>query len=209
MVTDNIFQKYKKELSLLIPSIIIVFAIRFLFSYLPSFGFDMGTWFGWANRLNSLGLSKFYSDVDWTQYTPGYMYWLWIIGKFGWLNEFAIKVPVIIADIWVGLLIWFIVRKVNQRLAIASFFLYTLNPVVIFDGSIWGQIDGLLTFFLFLSAYYLIEKKNFILSVLLWSIAFVIKPQAMAVAPVFLLTILTKRFKLKEIVLGAITGITT
>jgi Gpi18-like mannosyltransferase len=209
MVTKNIFQKHKKELGFLIPSILIVFGIRFILSYLPSFGFDMGSWLGWAGKLASVGFSKFYSDSDWTQYTPGYLYWLWVIGKLGIANEFAIKIPVVIADIATGLLIWSIIRKVNDRLAVASFFLYTLNPVVIFDGSVWGQIDGLLTFLLFLSAYFLIEKKNFILSVFFWSIAFVVKPQSMAVAPVFLMVMLLRKFKLKQIVLGAATGLAT
>jgi len=169
----------------------------------------MGSWLGWANKLASSGLSKFYSDSDWTQYTPGYLYWLWFIGRMGWINEFAIKIPVAVADIATGLLIWSLVKKVNEKLAIASFFLYTLNPVVIFDGSVWGQIDGLLTFFLFLSAYFLIEKKNFILSVFFWSVAFVIKPQSMAVAPVFLLVILLRKFKLKDVFFGALTGVAT
>ncbi|HET7099214.1 MAG TPA: glycosyltransferase family 39 protein [Patescibacteria group bacterium] len=190
-------------------AIFIVFIIRFLLSNLPSFGFDMGTWFGWANRLNSLGLSKFYSDTDWTQYTPGYMYWLWTIGKLGWTNEFAIKIPVLLADLGVGVLIWSLIRKVNLKLAYLSFFLYTLNPVVIFDGSIWGQIDGLLTLFLFLSAYYLIEKKNFVLSVLFWSFAFLIKPQSIAVLPALLMAVLIKKFKLKEIVIAGIVGTIT
>jgi Gpi18-like mannosyltransferase len=189
--------------------VLAVFLIRFFLSFLPSFGIDMGTWLGWAVRLSSLGFSRFYTDVTWTQYTPGFMYWLWVVGKMGWLEEMAIKIPVIVADISVGVLIYSLVKKVNFKLAQASFFLYTLNPVVIFDGSVWGQIDGILTLFLFLSAYYLIEKKNFVWSVFFWSIAFLIKPQAIAIAPVFLLTIILRRYKFKEIILGMATGIGT
>ncbi len=209
MLFGNFYKKHSKEINFLVPAIVGVFVIKFLLSFLPSFGFDMGTWFGWAGRLSSLGFDKFYSTTDWTQYTPGYMYWLWLIARLGWVKEFAIKIPVILSDIGVGLLIWTLVKKVNPKLAAVSFFLYTVNPVVIFDGSVWGQIDGLLTFFLFLSAYYLIEKKNFPLSVFWWSIAFVVKPQALAVAPVFLLAMLTKKFNFKEIAVGAITGLLT
>ncbi len=166
----------------------------------------MGTWFGWANRLSSLGFSKFYSDINWTQYTPGYLYWLWVVGKMGWTSELAIKIPVIFADIGVGLIIWSLVRKVNINLAYLTFFLYTLSPVVIFDGSIWGQIDGLLTLFLFLSAYFLIEKKKFVWSVFFWSVAFVIKPQSIAILPGLLVAIATRKFKFKEIVLAGLVG---
>ena len=187
-------------------SVLAVFMIRLVLSLLPSFGADMGTWFGWAGRLASLGFGKFYSDTVWTQYTPGYFYFLWLIGKLDWVNEFAIKVPVILSDIGVGIFIWSLVKKINLKLAYTSFFLYVLNPVVIFDGSVWGQIDGLLTLFLFISAYFLIEKKNLVLSVFFWSIAFLIKPQAIAVATVYLPVLLMKKFKTKEIFSASVVG---
>lgn len=190
-------------------SALAVFIIRYFLSYLPSFGFDMGTWFGWAHRLTDLGLSRFYSETDWTQYTPGYLYFLWLIGKLGWVNEMAIKIPVTLADIGVGVLIWSIVKKVNTKLALASFFLYTLNPVVIFDGPVWGQIDGFVTLFLFLSAYFLIEKKKLTWSVFFWSFAFLMKPQSLAVAPVYLLVLVLRKFKSKEIVLSGVVGLAT
>ena len=193
----------------IIGSVLIVFVLRFMLSYLPSFGFDMGSWLGWSGRLTTLGFSKFYSGESWTQYTPGFLYWLWAVGKLGWVNEFAIKIPALLADIGLGILIWSLVKKVNKKLALLCFFLYTLNPVVIFDGSIWGQIDGLLTLFLFLSAYFLIEKKNLIGSVFFWSIAFLIKPQSVAVLPAFLLAILLRKFKWKEIFLAGVTGAST
>lgn len=169
----------------------------------------MGTWFGWAHRLERLGFSKFYSDTDWTQYTPGYLYWLMLIGKLGWFNELAIKIPVVIADIGVGILIWSQVSKVNKKLALVSFFLYTLNPVVVLDGSAWGQIDGLLTLFLFLSAYLLIEKKSLTWSIFFWSIAFLIKPQSIAILPGILLAVILKKFKLKEIITAGLVGFLT
>jgi Gpi18-like mannosyltransferase len=193
----------------IILSILIVFFAGFAFSFLPSFAIDMGTWLGWANRLASLGFVGFYSNTVWTQYTPGFMYWLWFIGKIGWATDFAIKIPVIIADISVGLLIYSLVKKKNPKLALLSFFLYTLNPVVIFDGSVWGQIDGILTLFLFLSAYFLIEKGNFVSSVFFWSIAFLIKPQAIATLPVFILVIILGKFKWKEVFMAGILGVLT
>lgn len=190
-------------------SVLIVFLIRFFLSFLPSFGFDMGSWLGWAGRLSSLGFANFYTDQSWTQYTPGFMYWLWVIGKVGWFQDLAVKIPILAADISVGVLIYSLVKKVSSKLALISFFLYTLNPFVIFDGSVWGQIDGLLTLFLFLSAYFLIEKKSFPYSVFFWSIAFLIKPQSIAVTPVFLLAVILGKFKIKQIISGALAGVGT
>lgn len=205
----NLYKKYKQELFVLIPSVLIIFSIKLLFSYFPGFGFDIGSWFGWAGRLASLGFSKFYSDADWTQYTPGFLYYLWVVGKMGWTQEIAVKLPVIFADIGVGLLIWSLIRKVSSKLAVVSFFLYTLSPVVIFDGSVWGQIDGLLTLFLFLSAYFLIEKRNFVLSVAFWSVAFVVKPQSIAVLPALLMAVIMRKFNWKEVVSAGVVGVLT
>ncbi len=187
-------------------SVFTVFLIRLVLSFLPSFGFDMGTWFGWAERLNSLGFGKFYSDTDWTQYTPGFMYYLWAIGKLGWTSELAIKIPITLADIGVGFLIWSLVRKINPKLALISFFLYTLNPVTLFDGLVWGQIDGLLALLLFLAVYFLVEKKDFVLSVVFWSIGFLVKPQAIAIAPLFVLHIILNRSGWKKILVGVGVG---
>lgn len=206
-VMKKIFQKFAKDYWYLILSVVLVFVIKMLFARLPSFGFDMWTWFGWARKLAESGPANFYISPDWTQYTPGYLYYLWAIGKSGWVNEIAIKLPVILAEIGTGVLIYKIIGKRNRFLASISFFLYTLSPVVIFDGAVWGQIDGLLTFFLFLSAYLLIGKKNFITSILVWSLAFLIKPQSIAVLPVFILVILLREFKWKEIAIGISAGL--
>lgn len=203
----DFYKKKSSEFNILVIGILAVLVIRILFSFLPSFGFDMGSWLGWAGRLSSLGFGKFYTNESWTQYTPGFMYWLWTIGKLGWVNDFAIKIPVLLTDLVTGVIIWSLVRKVDKKLALASFFLYTLNPVVIFDGSVWGQIDGLLTFFLFLSAYFIIEKKNLVLSVLVWSFAFLIKPQSIAILPGILMLSFIQKIKLKEFFLSGITGL--
>lgn len=199
----------KKNYYPIIFSVIIVFFVKFIFSFMPSFVYDMGSWLGWAHRLAESGMANFYSDADWTQYTPGYLYYLWLIGKLGLVNEMAIKIPVILADIGVGLLIWKLVLKINPKWAIAGFFLYTLNPVVIFDGSVWGQIDGLLTLPLMLSAYFLIEKRNFTASVFFWSVAFLIKPQSIAVLPALAMAVLIKRFSWKEIFTAGGVGLLT
>lgn len=191
----------------MIISVLIAFFAKFLLAFLPSFGIDMGTWLGWAGRLSSTGFSSFYSDAVWTQYTPGFLYYLWLIGKLGIISEMAIKVPVILADIATGLLIWKVIGKVNNKWAIPAFFAYTLSPVTLMDGSIWGQIDGLLTLFLFLSAYFMIEKRNLTWSIVAWSVAFIIKPQSIAVLPAIIAGIIWGNFKIKDILVSVFAGL--
>lgn len=190
----------------IVRSLYIIFLIKFIFALMPSFQVDMGAWLGWASRLATLPMASFYSDTVWTQYTPGYLYWLWIIGKLGWITPMAIKLPVIIADMLSGYLIWKVVSKANKTWANVAFVIYTLSPVTIIDGSVWGQIDGLLTLFMFGSVYALIEKKNYQLSAFLLAISFLIKPQTMAIVPIII--ILTwVRFGFKKLInYGAIVA---
>lgn len=178
-------------------AVYIVFLIKFIFALMPSFQVDMGAWLGWAERLSSVGMAHFYSDATWTQYTPGFLYWLWFVGKIDFIHPLAIKIPAILADIFVGCLLWKLVAKTSVKWAHVTFFLYTLNPVVIFNSSVWGQIDGILTAVLISATYFLIEKNSYHMSATLAGVAFLIKPQAMAIMPVLFLLILI-RFGLKK-----------
>jgi len=186
-------------------ALIIVFMIRLFFALFPSFQVDMGTWLAWAKRMAELGPSHFYSDTVWTQYTPGFLYWLWIIGKLGLVNPLAIKIPTILADMLVGYLIWKIIRKTDISFANFAFIFYVLSPVAILNGSIWGQIDGILTLFMFLSVFVLLEMKRNYLSWIFASMAFLIKPQAIAIYPLLGIVSLI-RFGWKKTIFSILIG---
>lgn len=172
---------------------ILIFVLKLSFSFFPSFGIDMGTWLAWGQRLGELGPANFYSSQVWTHYTPGFLYWLLVGNKLGVLNEPFIKVPTILADIGAGLIIFSLVKKAwSEKAALVSFLLYTLNPGIIFNGSVWGQIDGIFTLFLLLAVYFLVEKQKIFFSSLFWTVAFLVKPQAIALVPPLIWMLLTK-----------------
>lgn len=185
-----------------------IFLVRLALSLLPSFQVDMGAWLAWAERLAALGPAKFYSDEVWTQYTPGFLYWLLIVGKLGWINPLMIKIPVIMADMFTGLLMWKVIKTSNHKLANWVFGLYVLSPVVIMDGSIWGQIDGLLTLTMVGATYLLVEKGKYNLSYIVAGIAFLIKPQMVAILPVLIVVTLA-RYGLKKTVIATLGAIAT
>ena len=164
--------------------ILVSIGVRIYLMTLPSFGIDMSAWLAWAYRLADLGPGGFYSDTVWTQYTPGVLYWLWFIGSVGWVHALAIKIPLLLCDIVTAYLIYRVVEKHNQNRAWWVIPLYLLNPALAFTDSVWGQIDGLLTLFLFLSFYLAYEKNKIISSGIAWALALLIKPQALAFLPV-------------------------
>lgn len=184
---------------------ILVLVARIAFAFLPSFAIDMSGWLAWSQRLAITGPAEFYTKEVWTNYTPGFLYWLWFLGKAGLVNEFLVKFPSVVADTAVGILLWRLLRKRGKKLALLGFLLYLLNPVAIFINSIWGQIDGLLAFFLFLAIFLLVERKKLILASLSLATALLIKPQAAVLVPVFAILCL-KNFGLRKTFLSGITG---
>jgi len=180
---------------------ILVFLIRiFLFNF-PSFHIDMNTWEAWAYRLVNGGFPNFYSKEFYSEYFPGYLYFLWVLGNiyhiiFSKLSfssfqfEVLIKSVTTVFDLGTSYLIYKIVLSIKPKFAPIAALIYFVNPAVIFNSSVWGQIDGIYTFFIVLSSYFLIGKNKIFTSTLLSSIAFLIKPQAIFLLPISFFTTL-------------------
>lgn len=201
-------------MKLLIP-LSFVILIRFILTFAPSFMIDMQTWLSWSERLTKLQPWHFYNPLIWTNYTPGYLFILWLLGLASnqLLNisfhsqtfEIMIKLLSNIFDVATTLLIFHIIKKhTSQRLALIGSLCYLFNPAVIFNSSVWGQIDGLLTFFLLL-AFYLLQLKRIHFSLPVFIFSLLVKPQALVEFPLYIL--LTIREPIKKIAWGIITSL--
>lgn len=165
------------------------FFLRVALAFLPGFKIDMDAWYAWSVRLAELGPVNFYSDQIWTNYTPGFLYILWILGIIKSLVNIPdaiylvlLKMPGIVTELAIAFIAAKYFLKEGRRKFFLLFFL--LNPALIFNSTLWGQIDSLLSLFMLLSVISLI-KKNLILSALFFALACLIKPQAMTLAPIF------------------------
>lgn len=177
-----------------IAAVIFGLFIRVLLMPLPGFYVDVNDWFGWAVRLNEVGYSKFYSDQLFSDYAPGFLYVLSILGFLkNTLNldegifYLLLKTPAILSEIILGVLIYKDTVKLGSlfyaRLA-GSLILF--NPAFIFNSAVWGQIDGILALFFYLAIYFL-RLNKLVLSSVLIGISFLIKPQTVAVLPLYFL----------------------
>lgn len=198
---------------LIISSVTLAVIIRLFFITLPAFKIDMDAWIAWSYRLIDIGFGSFYSPDIWTNYTPGYLYILFLLGLISKIFqltipslELLIKIVSIFFEIALVLFIYFKASDTfsqKQKYLLSALLLF--SPALIFNSTIWGQVDGVLTFFLFVSVYYLTVKQPTNAS-LSYSSAFLIKPQSVALAPLFLIDLLKNRFKtsMKLIIPGAI-----
>jgi len=145
--------------------------------YLPLSGFaiDVGDFTAWGQRLASVGPGGFYESGYFSDYPPGYLYVLWLLGTIGGalapiVGQDAtgglVKIPGIAADIGVAWMLFAIARRWGDRLVertrwniggetlgIAAATVYLFNPGVIFDSAVWGQVDSVGTLLLVATIY--------------------------------------------------------
>ncbi len=111
----------------------------------PGFPTDVGTFMAWAERLAEVGPASFYQPGYFSDYPPGFLYVLWLLGSLfdGEALRLAVKSVSIPADIGIALLAarvaW---RHGGQGPAVLAAGLWMLAPAQVFAGPYWGQVDA-------------------------------------------------------------------
>ena len=143
-------------------------ALRLIIAYLlPGSGFatDLEAFDYWARNLAAQGPFGFYERTFFHDYTPGYLYTLWLIGwldsalhadtwvaTFPFLEAFGLKVVPILADLAIGWLVHSMILEVGgrRRLALVGAAVAVFNPISWFDSVVWGQVDSVGVVFMLL-----------------------------------------------------------
>lgn len=200
-------------------SILVIIACRVLLSFIPSFEMDMNVWKAWTDRLLNLGLSNFYSPDYFSDYPPVYLYYLSLIGNifkilFGLQNLFTnsfdlfFKNSSLLFDLGSSLIIYKIIRPFSAKWAPLSSLFFLVNPVFLFDNSIWGQNDGVMIFLCLLANYFIFSLKRVYIWAILFTLCVLFKFQALALFPIFGVFLL-KNFKIKQIIVSVVIVIAT
>lgn len=162
------------------------------------FGSDTACFAAWADRMFLTGPSEFYSADVFTDYPPGYMYWLWIVGairslgieSYSVIHLILLKLPPIICDIICGYLIYKETTKRGTEIqALLLCCAYLFNPAIILNSSVWGQVDSVFTLFLVLMCLFVMQGKMYP-AYIVFAIGILIKPQTLLFSPVLLAGIL-------------------
>ncbi len=204
----KIFKEYKKIPLLINFSLILILLVRLFLFTQPSFRIDMNDWQVWAGRLIDVGPAKFYAPNIFADYLPFFYFFLWIaaevfntiFGKaaiFSTSFEFYIKTISNVFDFLTALTIFAIIKKHSPKWAALGSIFYLANPSIIFNSSVWGQIDSIPTFFLTYSLYQLEERKNVIGSSITSVMSFLIKPLNASLLPIMFLRAV-KSFTIKK-----------
>lgn len=179
------------------------FIIRFYYSFFEGYEIDINCFRAWSQTVTNVGPLAFYDNV-WCDYPPFYMYILYLVGSFYkvlFSSHFDIyspffvvllKMPANLADISIGLLLFTIInKKSDYNTAFITMAVYVLNPAIIFNSSVWGQVDAVYTLFLLLSIVFLNYDKPE-LSCVFFAVGVLTKPQSLILGPLIALFILKK-----------------
>ncbi|HYM52751.1 MAG TPA: hypothetical protein VEW45_04605, partial [Candidatus Dormibacteraeota bacterium] len=143
---------------------------------LPFSGFriDIGDFAAWAQRLADLGPGAFYETGYFSDYPPGFLYVLWLIGSIGQalqpltggidISSGLVKIPGVLADAGVAWTLFAFSRRFldgrlgswsGERVGVVAVVVYLFNPGVIFNSAVWGQVDSVGTLVLLATLYWL------------------------------------------------------
>ena len=160
------------------------------FSGLRGSGFDsdLGLFRFWASNLADQGPFGFYDRGFFADYTPGYLYALWLVGVVGqFLGGVGdlIKLPAILTDVALGYIVYRMARDlgVSERRATIAGAVVIVNPITWFDSVVWGQVDSFGTVFLLLSVRELWKARSERAAILA-VVAALVKPQLAILVPI-------------------------
>lgn len=172
--------------------------LRLLLAYTThGFSNDIACFAAWADRIFTLGPGQFYSAEMFTDYPPGFMYVLYLIGAlrsllqipyYSDLHILLLKLPAILCDIACGFLLY---REAVKRLhfsdlqGIFAASAYLFQPAVILNSSCWGQVDSVYTLMIILMCLFLM-KGNLLPAYAVYGLGVLLKPQMLIFTPVLL-----------------------
>jgi dolichyl-phosphate-mannose--protein O-mannosyl transferase/Gpi18-like mannosyltransferase len=212
--------------------LLLAFFVRLLFIGNEGFKTDINTYVAWTLSLTAHGFGSFYSTSGFADYPPGYFYILAIVGRL-WHAFFAphdsgyavlrvlVKLPAILADLGVGLLLYAIVRRfatVAVAFGVAAFYLF--NPATIYISASWGQVDSISGGLALLAIYALLRSENssteggsraqFVWILCAWlafAYSILIKPQATVLLPLLVAFAFVDQRRRRERVVATAIGI--
>lgn len=122
-----------------------------------------------------------------------------------WLFDFLFKLPILLADIGIALLLYKMTKRDEKSMK-----MFLFNPYIIFISAAW-MFDSIAVFFLLLSLY-LFEKEKYDLSAIFLSLGFLTKFYPIFALPVFCTEFIRRRswkFLRYMLVFGAVSAVFT
>ena len=202
----------------------------------PGFEADISFWKSWSLAAIDHGVvwTAFNTNIN---YPPGFIYVLWLMGKlyslianphdyfsFWRVNNFSFlltsKSIAIVADLAIAVLLYSFLKQknklislgadnhfLNRNLPLVASAIFFLNPTVLLDSAVWGQVESLGLLFT-LAAIILLFYRRPLLATAIFAIGPLVKLQNIIFIPIFFIFVL-RFFDLKTVFksLGIFTAV--
>ena len=172
------------------------FVIRIILAYKnEGFFSDISCFYNWSLRAYDRGLAGFYAEDFFVDYPPGYIYISYLMGAvLRYLNcDFlspacliVLKFPAMLCDMMTGILVYRVANgKDHWKRGLLFSALFLLNPAIMQNSSVWGQVDSVYTLAVFIMCLYLYQKKM-VPAYFAYAVGVLIKPQTLIFTPLLL-----------------------
>lgn len=184
--------KYKENRKLFVFWGLLCVLANFLCSFGLPYDGDQSYWAGWVQSIVDGGMGNFTGN-----YPPFYVLWLWVVAQihssFGLVigKTFFMKVMCLwpiyfshlfLVDFFCRLLEKFNYPQWKKHLLIGF---VALNPALLLDGPIWGQVDILPVLFVILAVYCISFRRTVIWASMFFVLSVLTKFQMIMFLPVF------------------------
>lgn len=119
-----------------------------------------------------------------------------------WFDNFGnltlLKLPSILADLGLGLIIYNLTKEIKKEKALLAMNLYLFNPFVWYNSSVWGQTDSVLLLLGFSSVLSFLKKKP-VLGAVLFAMTLLFKATLIIFIPIILIIIIRQKVSLKKL----------
>ncbi len=131
---------------------------------------------------------------------PSRIIWFWE----GQGMTYLVKIPSIIADLGIGVLIYkyFLERKMQKKGFLLGA-LWLFNPVILYNSAIWGQTDPIVNFLGLVGILYLLKRK-LSLSLVFLTLSLMFKGSLSIFLPIIFVVMVWQKYKLEEWVRGIV-----
>ena len=154
-------------------------------------------WDPWISDIKEMGFS--YLATDRYDYTPTFIYILWVISKLPINPMTAYKGLHCILDFVAAAILGKMIYKVtgSRRKGVLSYGLFLIVPTIWANSALWAQCDIIFMTFLLLCFYYLFADRP-CRAMFFYGMAFVFKLQSLFIFPFLVILWVNKKVNLKH-----------